>query len=147
MGHEPMDRRRSTFGIHSLTDTFTNVNFSAHPFAVSSDSTTVVADSVIIATVTVAKGFSFPGCHTFWNRRVSACTVCDGQPRFSVTNPTCASKIMQVRAMSNLKIEVEWNTVEIEAHAGKAVEGLKVKNFSWAGEGSQFGGAVFYHRE
>ncbi|KAL0286708.1 UNVERIFIED_CONTAM: Thioredoxin reductase 1, mitochondrial [Sesamum calycinum] len=48
------------------------------PFKIFSDSKTVLADSVIIATGAVAKRLNFPGSDAFWNRGISACAVCDG---------------------------------------------------------------------
>lgn len=80
-GIELMDRCRAQslrFGTRIFTETVSKVNFSVFPFRVFSDSRTVLADSVIIATGAVAKRLNFLGSDTFWNRGISACAVCDG---------------------------------------------------------------------
>ncbi|XP_011098012.1 thioredoxin reductase NTRB-like [Sesamum indicum] len=66
------------FGTQIFTETVSKVDLSASPFKIFSDSKTVLADSVIIATGAVAKRLNFPGSDTFWNRGISACAVCDG---------------------------------------------------------------------
>ncbi|CAO2830735.1 unnamed protein product [Amaranthus hypochondriacus] len=71
------------FGTEILTETVDSVDFSTAPFKIfSSESKTVLADSVIIATGAVAKRLDFPGAGEdskgFWNRGISACAVCDG---------------------------------------------------------------------
>ncbi|KAF8643110.1 hypothetical protein HU200_066982 [Digitaria exilis] len=81
MGAELMDRCRAQslrFGTNILTETVTSVDFSARPFRVVSDSTTVLADAVVVATGAVARRLHFPGSDTYWNRGISACAVCDG---------------------------------------------------------------------
>ncbi|GER29333.1 thioredoxin reductase [Striga asiatica] len=80
-GIELMDKCRAQsvrFGTQIFTETVSRVDFSGFPFKIFSDSKTVVADSVIIATGAVAKRLSFPGSDTYWNRGISACAVCDG---------------------------------------------------------------------
>lgn len=85
LGIDITDRFRNQslrFGTQIFTETVTSVDFSTSPFKVVSDSRTVVADSVIVATGAVAKRLSFPGSGEgeggFWNRGISACAVCDG---------------------------------------------------------------------
>lgn len=80
-GIELMDKCRAQsvrFGTQIFTETVSNVDFSGFPFKIFSESKTVLADSVIIATGAVAKRLNFPGSDTFWNRGISACAVCDG---------------------------------------------------------------------
>eukprot|EP00262_Sarcandra_glabra_P002671 TRINITY_DN1307_c0_g1_i1.p1 TRINITY_DN1307_c0_g1~~TRINITY_DN1307_c0_g1_i1.p1 ORF type:complete len:369 (+),score=29.07 TRINITY_DN1307_c0_g1_i1:439-1545(+) len=84
-GYEFMDRCRSQsvrFGTQIFTETVTKVDFSASPFKIFSESKTVEADSVIVATGAVARRLKFLGSGDgdggFWNRGISACAVCDG---------------------------------------------------------------------
>ena len=85
LGGDLMDRCRNQslrFGTQIFTETVSRVDFSTTPFKVFTDSKTVLADSVIVATGAVAKRLSFPGSGEgkdgFWNRGISACAVCDG---------------------------------------------------------------------
>ncbi|KAM6557884.1 hypothetical protein CsatA_027123 [Cannabis sativa] len=85
LGIELTDRFRSQslrFGTQIFTETVSRVDFSATPFKIFSDSKTVIADSVIVATGAVAKRLEFAGSGEgkdgFWNRGISACAVCDG---------------------------------------------------------------------
>ncbi|XP_034684353.1 thioredoxin reductase 2-like [Vitis riparia] len=84
-GNEIMDRCRAQslrFGTEIFTETVSRVDFSSTPFKVFTDSKTVLADAVIVATGAVAKRLPFPGSGDgpggFWNRGISACAVCDG---------------------------------------------------------------------
>lgn len=80
-GYELMDRCRAQsarFGTRIITETVTTVDFSSRPFKISSESKSVEAESVIIATGAVARRLQFPGSEQFWNRGISACAVCDG---------------------------------------------------------------------
>lgn len=64
MGYDLMDRCRAQslrFGTEIVTETVNRVDLSARPFKVFTDSKTVLADSVIVATGAVAKRLSFPG--------------------------------------------------------------------------------------
>ncbi|KAL2333746.1 hypothetical protein Fmac_014959 [Flemingia macrophylla] len=85
LGPELMERCReqsTRFGAEVVTETVTTVDFSERPFRVFTDSTTVEAESVIIATGAVAKRLNFAGAGDgpdgFWNLGISACAVCDG---------------------------------------------------------------------
>lgn len=80
-GGEIMERCRNQsirFGTEIFTETVNKVDFSKTPFQVFTDSKTVLADSVIVATGAVARRLTFPGSIEFWNRGISACAVCDG---------------------------------------------------------------------
>ncbi|CAJ1942165.1 unnamed protein product [Sphenostylis stenocarpa] len=85
LGAELMDRFRQQsqrFGAEVVTETVTTVDFSERPLRVFTDSITVEAESVIVATGAVAKRLNFDGAGDgpggFWNRGISACAVCDG---------------------------------------------------------------------
>ncbi|WCJ32865.1 Thioredoxin reductase [Euphorbia peplus] len=80
-GGELMDRCRAQsvrFGTQIYTETVNKVDFNSTPFKIFTDSKSVIAESVIVATGAVARRLTFPGSETFWNRGVSACAVCDG---------------------------------------------------------------------
>merc|ERR1712137_1399794 len=85
MGPELTDKFRAQsarFGTEIVTETVNEIDLSSRPFLVRSDSKTVQADTIIIATGAVAKRLTFPGSGSapdgFWQRGVSACAVCDG---------------------------------------------------------------------
>ncbi|XP_061341746.1 thioredoxin reductase NTRB-like [Gastrolobium bilobum] len=85
MGGELMERCRKQsqrFGTEIFTETVSKVDFSKRPFRVFTDSRTVEAESVIVATGAVAKRLPFTGSGDgpdgYWNRGISACAVCDG---------------------------------------------------------------------
>jgi thioredoxin reductase (NADPH) len=85
LGADLMDNCRKQsqrFGAEIITETVTNVDFSKRPLKVITDSTTVEAESVVIATRAVAKKLVFDGSvyrpGGFWNHGISACAVCDG---------------------------------------------------------------------
>lgn len=80
-GSDLMERCRTQavrFGTEIFTETVEKVDFSKTPFQIFTDSRTVLADSVVVATGAVAKRLKFPGSLEFWNRGISACAVCDG---------------------------------------------------------------------
>lgn len=85
LGGDLMERCRKQslrFGTEIFTETVSKVDFSARPFRVFTDSRTVEAESVIVATGAVAKRLPFTGSGDgpdgYWNRGISACAVCDG---------------------------------------------------------------------
>lgn len=81
LGGDLMDRCRNQslrFGTQIFTETVSKVDFKSRPFKVFTDSKSVLADTVIVATGAVAKKLQFPGSDAFWNRGISACAVCDG---------------------------------------------------------------------
>ncbi|GKV21861.1 hypothetical protein SLEP1_g31799 [Rubroshorea leprosula] len=84
-GGELMENCRNQslrFGTKIFTETVNKVDFSSSPFKLFTDSRTVLADSVIVATGAVAKRLDFAGSGNppegFWNKGISACAVCDG---------------------------------------------------------------------
>ena len=65
-------------GTRIFDETVMSVDLSTRPFKIATDSTQVLARSIIIATGAKAKLITFNGSETFWNRGISACAVCDG---------------------------------------------------------------------
>jgi len=83
-GIELMDlfkKQSLRFGTQIFSETITKVDFSSRPFKLFTDSHSVEAQTVIIATGAVARRLTFPGSEEkdgFWNKGISACAVCDG---------------------------------------------------------------------
>ncbi len=78
-----MDAMRSQakrFGTQILTEDVAEVDLSELPFKVKGGKTTVLADSIIVATGATAKRLDVPGTldEEFWQKGVTACAVCDG---------------------------------------------------------------------
>uniref|UniRef100_F6H8H5 FAD/NAD(P)-binding domain-containing protein n=1 Tax=Vitis vinifera TaxID=29760 RepID=F6H8H5_VITVI len=70
--NEIIDRCRAEslrFGTEIFTETITRVDFSSTPFKVFTDSKTILADAVIVATGAVAKRLPFPGSGGSFTRR------------------------------------------------------------------------------
>jgi thioredoxin reductase (NADPH) len=66
-------------GAQFLADTAANIDFSAYPYIVHTDTGRVIhALSIIIATGATPKKLSIPGEDDFWGYGVSNCAVCDG---------------------------------------------------------------------
>jgi len=94
MGHELCDRFREQsleYGTTIYTETVNSVDLQhGTPFRLLTDTKTVMADSVIIATGAAAKRLKIPGADEetgFWNKGISACAVCDGSSPLFRNNP------------------------------------------------------------
>ncbi len=79
-----MQQQGLNFGTRVLSEDVSSVDFSGHPFKLTTSGGQVIeALSVIIATGARAKYLGLDSEKTFKNRGVSACAVCDGaMPRF-----------------------------------------------------------------
>jgi thioredoxin reductase (NADPH) len=75
---ERMRAQSHRFGTRIETETVEKVELAARPFAVTTESRTVRAETIIIATGATAKRLFLPGEDRLWQRGVSACAVCDG---------------------------------------------------------------------
>jgi thioredoxin reductase len=83
------------FGTKILSETVTYVDISSHPFRVASDDTVVHADSVVVATATVARRLH--GYDAFWNMGISACAVCDSAaPIFRTSSSPSSVSVRKV---------------------------------------------------
>jgi thioredoxin reductase (NADPH) len=161
MGPELMDSMRKQaerFGAELLADDVTEVDLTADPKVVKTDSETYYAKAVIIATGSRYKELGVPGEKKLGGHGVSWCATCDGfffrghdiavigggdsaleeamfLTRFgkSVTvvhrrDTLRASKIMQDRALANPKIKFQWNSVVTEVLGDEKVTGLMLQS-------------------
>ena len=153
-----MRKQAQRFGAESRDEDATEVDFTVHPFKVTSDSGTHEALTVIVATGSSAKWLGLPSETRLRGKGVSACATCDGfffkEKRVVVvgggdsameeatfltkfaTHVTIvhrrdsfkASKIMQARALNHPKISVRWDTVIEEVLGQDKVEGVRLRN-------------------
>ena len=65
-------------GTRIKTETVTSIDLQKHPFKIFTESETVEAQAVIIATGATAKRLNLPGEDRLWQKGISACAVCDG---------------------------------------------------------------------
>jgi thioredoxin reductase (NADPH) len=159
MGPELMDSMRKQaerFGAELLADDVTEVDLTAEPKVVKTDSGTYLARAVIIATGSRYKELGVPGEKALGGHGVSWCATCDGfffrghdiavigggdsameEAMFltkfgkSVTvvhrrDTLRASKIMQDRAFANPKITFVWNSEVAEVLGEEKVTGLRL---------------------
>ncbi len=77
---EKFRKQSERFGTAILTEDVVSVDLSKHPFLVTGSPTTVLAESLIIATGASAKRLDVPGTKDgeLWQKGVTACAVCDG---------------------------------------------------------------------
>ncbi len=73
-------KQSERFGTAILTEDVVSVDLSKRPFLITGSPTTVLAESLIIATGAAAKRLDVPGTKDgeFWQKGVTACAVCDG---------------------------------------------------------------------
>src|SRR5580704_5953355 len=161
MGPELMDSMRKQaerFGAELLSDDVIEVDLTATPKMIKTDSETYLAHAVIVATGSRYKELGVPGEKQLGGHGVSWCATCDGfffrghdiavigggdsameeatfLTRFgkSVTiihrrDTLRASKIMQDRALANPKIKFQWNSEVAEILGEEKVTGVRVRS-------------------
>jgi thioredoxin reductase (NADPH) len=161
IGPELMDALRKQaerFGAELVPDDVVEVDLTAQPKMVKTESDTHLAKAVIIATGSKYKGLDVPGEKELAGHGVSWCATCDGfffreqdiavigggdsaleeatfLTRFakSVTvvhrrDTLRASKIMQDRAMANPKVKFLWDSEVTEMVGDHKLTGLRIKN-------------------
>ncbi|HXX47670.1 MAG TPA: thioredoxin-disulfide reductase [Myxococcota bacterium] len=141
---EMFQKQAERFGARVHFEDATAIDFSHRPFAIESDSESVRADAVVVATGAQAKWLGLPSEERYVNRGVSACATCDGAlyrgRRIAVVGggdtameealfltrfasevvvihrrgELRASKIMAERARSHEKIEFVWHSEVVE---------------------------------
>lgn len=162
MGPEMMEdfkKQAERFGTEVRFGLATSVDLSERPFKVTVDeSTTVLADTVIVSTGASAKWLGIESEQRLNGHGVSACAVCDGFfykgqdvvvvgagdtacEEAHYLSKLCskvymlvrrdefrASKIMEQRVRNASNIEIMFNTETVEVLGDKVVDGVRVKN-------------------
>ncbi|MEK6734729.1 MAG: thioredoxin-disulfide reductase [Pseudomonadota bacterium] len=138
---EQMQKQAANVGTEIIEDYVTKVDFSKRPFAISTDTNTYTADSVVIATGAQAKWMGIPSETKFQGFGVSGCATCDGfffknkkvivigggntavEEALHLTHHASevilvhrrdqlrAEKILQDRLFKHPKVKVMWNNV------------------------------------
>ena len=153
-----MRKQAERFGAEIIDDDVESVDFSRTPFKLTIGNQVYTAKSVIIATGSSAKWLGLPSESILRGKGVSGCATCDGyffrgkrvvvvgggdtaleEALFLTKYATevvvvhrraelRASKIMQRRAISNIKIRFVWDSVVEEVLGTKSVEGVKIRD-------------------
>lgn len=161
MGPELMEKMKNQairFGGEFKQENVNSVDFSNRPFKLKTDSSEILANSVIIATGAETLWLNVKGEKELIGKGISSCAPCDA-PFFKekevlvigggdsameealvltkyaskVTiihrrNEFRASKAMQEKVFANKKINIEWNLEVLEVLGKDKFEGVKVKN-------------------
>lgn len=176
MGPELMDALRKQaerFGAELVSDDVVEVDLTASPKVVKTDTDTYLANAVIIATGSKYKELGIPGEKELSGHGVSWCATCDGfffrdqhiavvgggdsameeamfLTRFGKTvtivhrrDSLRASKIMQDRALANPKIKFQWNSEPVAMEGDGKVSGLRVRDVNTGEETVLPVGGVF----
>lgn len=146
------------FGVRTVRDTVTGVDFSTNPFIIRTELATYRARAVIVAMGAIPKRLGVPGEDRFFGRGVSTCATCDGffyrdkrvvvvgggdsaiieglyLTRFAREvivihrrDQLRATQIHQERAFANPKLRFLWNSVVEEILGDQTVTGVRVRN-------------------
>ncbi len=139
-----MHEQAARFDARFVSDSVTQVDFTTRPFVIYTDETTILADTVIIATGASAKWLNLPSEQALLGRGVSSCAVCDGvaykgeevvvigggdtalEDALFLANHASkvtvihrrdrlrASHILQEKAFTHPKIQFAWNSKVLE---------------------------------
>ncbi|MFX0200676.1 MAG: thioredoxin-disulfide reductase [Candidatus Hodarchaeota archaeon] len=155
------------YGAKFIDDDAKSVDFSSHPFKVTSSDKTYEGKSIIIATGASTRWLGLESEQMLIGRGVSSCATCDGfffrnkevvvvgggdgamEEALYLANlankvtvihrrdQLRASKIMQERAFKNPKIHFLWDSIVTEILGENRVEGVKINNVK-TGEATVF---------
>lgn len=155
---EKFQKQAERFGAQIKMESAKEVDFLKAPFRIQTEKEEYFAKSVIIAMGAEARWLGLPSEQRLRGKGVSACATCDGAffrdktvcvvgggdsameealflTKFASEviiihrrDELKASKIMQERVKTNLKISFEWNQEVIEVLGETVVAGVKTKN-------------------
>ena len=155
---DQMEKQASRFDADLVHQEATRVDFSSRPFGIWVGDQEYRAKTVIIATGATARWLGVPGEAKLRGRGVSACATCDGfffrdrelvvvgggdsameeatfltkfASKVTIVHRRAefrASKIMQVRALKNPKIEVIWRSTVQGILGEEGVTGVRLRN-------------------
>lgn len=156
--YQKLNDQAVKFGAEMIPNMVTAVDFTNHPFTVSTDDAEYKTKSVIIATGASPRKLGVPGEEEFTGKGVSYCATCDGfffrgkhvavigggnsaldealfLTRFAsrVTivhrrDRLRASRILQDRALNHEKIDFAWDSVVDEISGDEKTSALKLRN-------------------
>ncbi len=161
MGPDLMEKMKAQairFGAEFITSDVTSVDFSSHPFGLTTNNQKILAKSVIIATGAETKWLGVLGEKELIGRGISSCAPCDA-PFFKEKDVLVvgggdsameealvltkyakkvtiihrkrefrASKAMQDKVFGNNKIEIVWDSEVLEVIGKQRLESVKIKN-------------------
>ena len=155
---QAMLEQAERFGARVQLDEVTSVDFSRHPFTVTTTSGPIEALAVIVATGTTARKLGVPGEREFVGRGVSFCATCDGffyrgkevmvvgggdaaavesefltrfASRVYLVHRRAqlrAQPIVQRQLLANPKVKPIWNHVVVEILGEDAVTGARLRH-------------------
>jgi len=155
---ELFQKQAERFGSEVLLEDATRIELRERPFRVETESRSIRADCVILATGASAKWLGLESETRLQNRGVSACATCDGAlyrdkamavvgggdtameealflTRFATRvsiihrrDSLRASKIMQERVLAHDKIDLVWNSEVVEVLGEDYVTGVVVED-------------------
>lgn len=155
---EKMKAQAERFGAKFIPKNVTSINTSSHPFKIMTNSQTLSARSIIIATGAQTTWLDAPGVHELIGKGISSCAPCDA-PFFrdkkvavvgggdsameeaSVLTKYAsevtiihrrdsfrATAAMQEKVKGNPKIKILWNTEVVKANGQSKLESLDLIN-------------------
>jgi len=168
-------RQAEKFGTRIVYDIVTGVDFSKHPFTITTYSGPIEAKTVIISTGVAPRKMGVPGEKELSGRGVSYCATCDGffykdkevavigggdaaveeglfLTRFAKSvhlihrrNRLRATPIAQKRAEENEKMRFIWNTIVTRVLGDTKMTGLALKNVETGEESELPADGVFVY--
>jgi len=168
-----MRQQAERFGAMVVDDEVIKVNFKKKPFTITTHSENYTAEAVIVCTGASPRKLGIPSEQQFSGRGVSYCATCDGPffkgedivvvgggdtaleeamflTKFGRSvkvvhrrDSLRATKILQVKALENPKIEFVWNNVVSDIKGDKKIATVHVKDITSGREKTFNAGGLF----